>query len=457
MRKTCILMILLCLLGGSVFAADVLMPADVSCRTDSQNLDTNHHDNSKLSIEVDDNEGAKSWIKFNQLDTIEDPNSIRQVFLRLSLHEDESGENSFDVSAVNDDYTTNIGWEEMEITWNNAPANDTDSFSSPDFTQASLIDTVNLSNAQVGDQFRVDVTSVFEADTDGILQFILHNSTTLVQVATHDHDGGEDYWPTLVFVYPPAGADFPNPEVGEIVTTSLAELSWTNPDPNDGAGPIYCDVYLGTDPNRTDPIHMDKYAVPTADAESVAINTTNFPNQGALQDNTTYYWYVDCWDDGALIPGEEWSFSTYNNTPPYNVYAGEDAVIWLTENNSVTINNATAEDDGLPGPLTVTWTLTAGPETAVIDPNDQLTTTFTFTEAGDYEFTLTADDGDLETTDSVRVVVGEDACDASHIQTGDPYNEADENEDCLVNLLDFVELIANDWLNCTDTLTNCAD
>ena len=78
-----------------------------------------------------------------------------------------------------------------------------------------------------------------------------------------------------------------------------------------------------------------------------------------------------------------------------------------------------------------------------------------FVERGDYTFTLTADDGELQTTDTVRISVGDDACDASHISTGDPYSPADGNQDCIVTLADFAAMLTEDWFNCTDELTDC--
>jgi hypothetical protein len=52
------------------------------------------------------------------------------------------------------------------------------------------------------------------------------------------------------------------------------------------------------------------------------------------------------------------------------------------------------------------------------------------------------------------VVVGINACDASHLKTSQAYDTADKNQDCLVDLKDFA-IVAIDWLDCTDVLTNC--
>jgi len=465
MKKTWIFAIILCLLGGSVFAYDVLVPANVSCRTDKTAPDTNKHDSSKLSIRSDNN-AAKSWIKFDQLNALENRQSVRKVLLRLTLYESRAGSNYFDVSAVNDDYRQNIGWAEREITWNNAPANDTASNTGLLANAASLMGRVTFTDGVEGQQFFVDVTDAFKADTDGILQFVLHNSSALIQICTHDQSGTmlggtvigpEAARPTLIVSYPPLGADWPVPEVGETVKTSLASLSWTNPEPND-LSPVTCTVYLGTDPNR---LNMDKFSPTEAGVTTASINETNFPKSydevnGRLYDNTKYYWYVDCRIGETTIPGEQWYFFTYDNEPPV-VNVGEEQAIWLTDPNTVNLVGD-VKDDGLPsdpGTVTVKWTLTEGPATAVIGTPDQLTTTVTFTERGDYTFTLTADDGELKASASVRVVVGTNSCDASHLQSGEPYNPADVNEDCVVNLDDLQILLVDDWLNCTDNLTDC--
>ena len=60
-----------------------------------------------------------------------------------------------------------------------------------------------------------------------------------------------------------------------------------------------------------------------------------------------------------------------------------------------------------------------------ISPDNTGDTTFTITETGIYEFTLTADDGGKQTADTVQIVVGVDSCDASHMSTGDAYAPGD--------------------------------
>jgi len=121
--------------------------------------------------------------------------------------------------------------------------------------------------------------------------------------------------------------------------------------------------------------------------------------------------------------------------------------------------NGSVIDDGLPKPpgkLTVQWTqVENGAPQVTISPDNVAQTTVTVTARGVYEFMLTADDGGRASEDTFRVTVGNHACDASHMSTGAPYNAADQNNDCIVDLADFAVIIAANWLDCTDTLTNC--
>ncbi len=262
----------------------------------------------------------------------------------------------------------------------------------------------------------------------------------------------------LVFV---AGEDElahdPNPANGISVETSLSTLSWTNPEPNTPGAPITCDVYFGVDPNRPD---MDKVTL-GADISSVEINATNFPHHTPLTNNTWYYWVVDCHDPsgGGLIEGLMWSFYTDDNEPP-TADAGPDQVVWLGKSGTpnqemIQLDGTASSDDGKPNPLTYLWEQVPNdaPEVTVT-PDNIANPTVTVTERGVYEFSLTVDDGGKQNSDTVQISVGTDACDASHLSTGDPYNEWDQNMDCLVDLKDFASFALN-WLDCTDTLTYC--
>ena len=248
-------------------------------------------------------------------------------------------------------------------------------------------------------------------------------------------------------------AHSPIPEDETNVFPTLSSLAWSNPDFDD----VICTVFLGTDPNRLD---MDS-VLTGLDETSVDINSTNFPNFYNLQVGQTYYWAVDCNSPSdGVVPGDYWSFIVSLNEPPV-VEAGNDQDVWLGKSGTpgqelVTLSGTVTDVDG-PYPTDILWEQTNNGAPAVtIDPNDVEETSITFTERGNYQFILTAGDGiAAPVPDTVTIIVGDTACDASHIKTGDPYNIGDYNEDCIVDLTDFMELIASQWLDCTDTVTGC--
>ncbi len=478
-KSVCLLLGVLCLFGSSVFA-DIIIMADQSCRAEgSVRANDNRHDSSKLSVRASSN-GIKSWIKFDISEL--EFGELESTTLTVSLHEGKSGNQSFDVSYVNDDvsdvvdvtgisnYTpgagvTNEAWYDRNLTWNNAPGNDTASLGLLDATKTTYLGTVNFTDGFAGDSFTIDVLAALANDTDGIVQLVLHDSGNSINLSTHDHSI-EAQRPFLDITERHIGANDPIPDGTVSVETSLAALSWLNPDPNDPVASITCDVYFGTDPNRP---QMDMVTL-APDASSVDINATNFPTFVPLANRTWYYWFVDCHDPSAgpggnaFMPGLEWSFFTDNNQPPV-ADAGPDQVVWLgmsgTPNQEVIQLDGFTSDDGLPDPQTdhtVLWTqVDNGAPAVTISPDNTDDTTVTVTARGVYEFTLTADDSAQQTPDTVEIIVGDDACDASHMSTGDPYNAADENEDCIVGVADFAAIIAANWLDCTDTLTNCGN
>ena len=93
------------------------------------------------------------------------------------------------------------------------------------------------------------------------------------------------------------------------------------------------------------------------------------------------------------------------NTAPA-VSAGENVSIVLP-NNTVTFD-AFVNDDGLPQSscfTSLSWIQTSGPGGATIANSDTKKPTITFTNAGVYTFSLTANDGAASTTDEINVYV----------------------------------------------------
>jgi Purple acid Phosphatase, N-terminal domain len=67
--------------------------------------------------------------------------------------------------------------------------------------------------------------------------------------------------------------------------------------------------------------------------------------------------------------------------------------------------NGSATDDGIPGPLTITWSKVSGPGSVTFANPQKASTTASFSAAGVYTLRLTAFDGALTTSDDVNVTV----------------------------------------------------
>ena len=100
----------------------------------------------------------------------------------------------------------------------------------------------------------------------------------------------------------------------------------------------------------------------------------------------------------------------YNTGPPINrapgVDAGSNQTITLPENSVVL--DGTVTDDGLPdspGGVSTTWSKVSGPGIVTFDDDTAVDAIATFSEAGTYVLELMADDGELDASDVVTIVV----------------------------------------------------
>jgi hypothetical protein len=397
-------------------------------------------------------DAKKSWLQFDLTDLYsENPNlqgNILDAKLTVYGAKSETGAKSYVLSGLNDAAQLE-DWDAAALTWNNAPANEV---ASPTALQASLVTPLYTASVPVPvldvisetpQASRSVLTAFLNTDTDGKITFIFTPGST-----TYLWNAGTALGPTLTLMYAlgnnPAKAHNPNPADESIVESSLAFLSWTNPEPNLPGDPIYCDVYLGTEPNR---LTMTKVTLEN-NIETVSL-TASFPSLVPLNTNTRYYWAVDCHDPvKGIIEGEMWSFFV-GQAPTAD--AGPDLIRWL-ESGQLTVSlDGTASDDG---PYTILWTqVPNGAPTATINPNNVEDPSVTFTQRGIYEFMITVDDGYLQASDVVQVIVGTDSCDAS-VLSGSAYNSNDYDHDCDVDLADFADFAA-DWLVCTNTLEGC--
>ncbi|UJS17547.1 MAG: hypothetical protein L3J17_00415 [Candidatus Jettenia sp.] len=155
-------------------------------------------------------------------------------------------------------------------------------------------------------------------------------------------------------------------------------------------------------------------------ADASAIDTT-----ASFSEAGTYVLGLTA-DDGALMTSDELSIVVSNpivNQPP-TVDAGIDQTITLPDS---AILDGTVTDDGLPtGTLTTTWSMVSGTGTVTFGDVNAVDTTASFSEAGTYVLSLTADDGALMTSDEVIVVVNNGVILVREIRVAASTDDAEE-------------------------------
>lgn len=247
----------------------------------------------------------------------------------------------------------------------------------------------------------------------------------------------------------------PSPADGETVEPiNPVTLSWINPSPENPTDSIVVDLYISDSNELTDfDLVAEKESISSKDVTVAPL--------------TTYYWQIVTYDTGltytdpngalaydpnGMTASSIYSFTTLTGNMTPDVNAGSDVLTYLT-NGSVSLTMAgTVTDES----STINaWSFSKNPpEIAdpLIQPENAMNATVTFTEAGTYTLTLTADDGERVGSDSMNVIVGQDACDAAkrHPDGYTPF-PGDVDGDCRVSLPDVI-VMASEWLE-TNSLT----
>lgn len=249
-------------------------------------------------------------------------------------------------------------------------------------------------------------------------------------------------------VMTPTWATNPVPAMNTSQSTSLSQLSWTNPEPSEEGATVTCDVFIGTgEPNAL----QTDYGFTTL-AAGISGNSVSIPS-GTLAVNTVYKWIVDVHDSVAgTTRGFVWSFDTNNAMPTVTMEAPYQ-YLWLGNAGdpatATVVLNATVDDDNFPNPYTLLWEQVSAPEGAevVIDPNNIEDITLVLPQTGTYIFKLSANDGDLTGSGAAEIFVGATPCDAAKAKPDYTATIGDFDNDCYVDINDFATFAAH-WLEC---------
>lgn len=201
----------------------------------------------------------------------------------------------------------------------------------------------------------------------------------------------------------------PNPGEGAFVTAvDPLALSWTLPEPNDPALPIYVDVVLATDANTLGWVEgVNSWTLLTDAPNATAVDAT------PIYYDTEYIWQISMDNTKGFladvngITTETFTFTTLPQNLAPDVDAGQDTTAVISGGNAAQLQLAGSVIDE--GPTSNLWTVTGKAPAGIADPVFSSTTVLdpivTFMETGTYTLTLTADDGEKIGTDSIVVTV----------------------------------------------------
>lgn len=206
-RRLLFMLVVLALMASGLQAALVNVSGSESSRVYAAEPDTNK---SATKLDVRKDAGIKSWLKFDIAPYIDNylvsgsRNSdiiIVEAVLKLYMSDARSLDRHISVSGVNDNVLDNIGWTTTSITFNNAPGNDTSSYTDVDPDKTTYLGLLLMPG--VANELKdLDVTAFVNLDSDGIVQFALHQQTEAAALTRFwSTTGTEEYRPVLEVTY----------------------------------------------------------------------------------------------------------------------------------------------------------------------------------------------------------------------------------------------------------------
>ena len=199
-------------------------------------------------------------------------------------------------------------WTENDITWNNAPANNT---SNHDFTaDATKLGSFIVDQLPAGETISFsdpNLVDFINSDTDNQITLMLRrttgNGSHNLGFASREH---ASYSAPALSVEVATQAFRPDPADGALIEATWASLSWRAID-----SAVSHDVYIGDNFDDVKDGFGDSFQV-NQTGTTLLVGFPGFPIPGGLIPGTTYYWRIDEVNDAdpnSPRKGSIWSFS----------------------------------------------------------------------------------------------------------------------------------------------------
>jgi len=261
----------------------------------------------------------KGYIRFDVADVV----SEASLVLTVSTNNEGGGgttPQTFTIEVYGLAESLDHTWTENDITWNNAPGNDT---SSSNFTaDATLLGSFIVEPIPVGNVVSFsdpNLVDFINSDTDNQITLLLRrtagtSSSHNVAFASKEHSS---YSAPALNAEAATQAFGPDPADGALLEATWASLSWGALD-----SAVSHDVYLGDNLDDVNDGVGDSFQG-SQTGTTFLVGFPGFPIPGGLIPGTTYYWRIDEVNDAdpnSPWKGSIWSFSiapktAYNPDP----------------------------------------------------------------------------------------------------------------------------------------------
>ena len=289
----------------------------------ADNGDTNYGNNSNVTIKNANGNSydRKAYIRFDIA------GSISEASLDLTVSTNNNGgggtiPQTFTVEVFGLAESLDHTWTETDITWNNAPGNDT---SSSNFTaDATLLGSFIVDPIPVGNIVSFSdpaLVDFINSDTDNQITILLRRTvgtSSSHNLAFASKENSSGYSAPTLNARLATQAYGPNPADGALITDTWTNLSWRALD-----SAVSHDVYFG------DNLEVVKAGVGDSfqgnlTGTTLLIGFPGFPFPDGLVSGTTYYWRIDEVNEAepnSPWKGDVWSFSV----PPKTAYFPDPA------------------------------------------------------------------------------------------------------------------------------------